>query len=197
MPVEDYRGFLVEEVPVARPGKIGYLAPKGAVKTGALARMFHHRCLLHPLAAGILDRTAVDFGNPFHNSLAQAIEIVHYLEQALCLVNKLAGDELPAAVVHPKEIAAGTLGRGGTWPRRGVAAIEAPRGLLFHEVQIAKDGTIAAYNIIAPTGLNLSGLQQEAALLVHRYQGDSAERKTDLLEDLIRAIDPCITCAVH
>lgn len=195
--VEEYREFLFEDVPLAHPGKVGYLAPREPVKTGALARMFHHRQRLQPLAARILDRTSVDFANPYHNSLAQAIEVVHYLEQALCLINKLAGDELAAAVVHPKEVGAQALAREGDWPRRGVAVIEAPRGLLFHEVHIDKDGTISAYNIIAPTGLNLSGLGQEAALLVRRYQNEKDERKIELLEDLIRAIDPCITCAVH
>jgi sulfhydrogenase subunit alpha len=197
LPVKKYRDFLVEEIPLAHPGKVGYLAPKVPVKTGALARMFHHRQRLQPLAAGILDRTSVDFTNPFHNSLAQAIEIVNYLEQALCLINKLAGDELAAATVHPKEVNVRALAREGAWPQRGVAAIEAPRGLLFHDVHIEKNGTISAYNIIAPTGINLSGLEQEAALLVRSYQAENDERKIDLLEDLIRAIDPCITCAVH
>ncbi|MCD6388848.1 MAG: nickel-dependent hydrogenase large subunit, partial [Desulfobulbaceae bacterium] len=77
------------------------------------------------------------------------------------------------------------------------SAIEAPRGLLFHEVKVDDQGRIVYYNIIPPTVLNLSALDSEAFLLLKTYQDESDSRKTELLEELIRAMDPCITCAVH
>jgi len=71
------------------------------------------------------------------------------------------------------------------------------RGLLFHEVKVDDQGCIGYYNIIPPTVLNLSALDSEAFLLLKTYQDESDSRKTELLEELIRAMDPCITCAVH
>ena len=68
---------------------------------------------------------------------------------------------------------------------------------MFHEVHIDKLGNVVLYNIIPPTVLNLAGLEQEATLLLRSYRAESNDKKTALLEELIRAMDPCITCAVH
>ena len=100
-------------------------------------------------------------------------------------------------VVDRKEIRQQALQRNGPWPKQGVSAIEAPRGLLFHEVHIDKQGHVVLYNIIPPTVLNLMSLEQEATLLLRGNRVKSNDQKTALLEELIRAMDPCITCAVH
>ena len=78
------------------------------------------------------------------------------------------------------------------------AYIEAPRGILFHSVKIGADGKITDYNIIPPTQINLASLEKEADELMRKNKKkiSSSELKKQI-EQLIRAFDPCITCAVH
>ncbi len=125
------------------------------------------------------------------------MEILHYLEEAALLLDTLKGDDLRKTVVDSKKIMKKALDNDGPWPKRGISAIEAPRGVLFHEVQVDKKGNVVYYNIIPPTVLNLSSLDQEAILLLRTYQSEPNDKKTELLEELIRAMDPCVTCAVH
>ncbi len=125
------------------------------------------------------------------------MEIIHYLEESVRLLELLQREDLERVVVDRKEVRHQALERNGNWPRQGVSAIEAPRGLLFHEVHIDKQGNVALYNIITPTVLNLSSVEQEATLLLRSYRTEFNDKKNALLEELIRAMDPCITCAVH
>ena len=125
------------------------------------------------------------------------MELIHYLEETIRLLDTVQGDDLERVVADRKEVREKALADNALWPKRGVSAIEAPRGLLFHEVSINKQGNVTFYNIIPPTVLNLSGLEQEATLLLRSYRTEPDNKKIALLEDLIRAADPCITCAVH
>lgn len=195
--VDDYRDFIQEIIVCDHPSKVGYLAPEKPVKTGALARLSYYWHRLNPLAKKAFEESKPMFCNPFHNNLAQAVEILHYLEEAALLLDTLKGDDLRKTVVDRKKIRRTALDDESPWPRRGVSAIEAPRGLLFHEVQVDKKGNVVYYNIIPPTVLNLSSLDHEAILLLRTYQSEPNDKKTELLEELIRAMDPCVTCAVH
>lgn len=89
-----------------------------------------------------------------------------------------------------------------TWPARarGFGAHEVPRGALGHWVEIA-DGTIAHYQVVAPTTWNASprdaagrrGAYEQA--LVGTPVEDPA-RPIELLRT-VRSFDPCVACAVH
>lgn len=193
----DYRKFIHEVIRVGRPSKVACLVPNIPLKTGALARLSHYSQRLNPMAAKIFKENTPNFNNPFHANLAQAVELIHYLEEIIRLQDFVQGDDIERVVVDRKEVMEKALADNTIWPKRGVSAIEAPRGLLFHEVYINKQGNVTFYNIIPPTVLNLSGLEQEAALLLRSYRSESDNKKVALLEDLIRAADPCITCAVH
>jgi sulfhydrogenase subunit alpha len=195
--VDHYREFIHESIIPGRPGKVACLAPNIPVKTGALARLFYYSQRLNPLAGKVFKESNLKFSNPFHGNLAQAVEIVHYLEEAVRLLKLVQSEDLEGVVVDRKEVRRQALERNDLWPKKGVSAIEAPRGLLFHEVQIDKQGNVVLYNIIPPTVLNLASLEQEATLLLRSYRTESNDKKTALLEELIRAMDPCITCAVH
>jgi coenzyme F420-reducing hydrogenase alpha subunit len=194
---ENYKEFLEENIYINCPSKEGMLIAGMPVKSGALARLSRYWTRLHPRARKALEQTKVKFTNPFHNNLAQAVEIVHFLEEAVRIIDRLWNEDLQKAVVDPDIVQEQALKSAGPWPKRGVAAIEAPRGLLIHDVSIDHQGRITDYNIIPPTALNLSGLNEEATLLIQSYSKESAAKKRYLLEELIRAVDPCITCAVH
>ena len=195
--VDDYREFIHESTIPGQPSKVACLAPDIPIKTGALARLFYYSQRLNPLAGKVFKESKLKFSNPFHNNLAQAVEVIHYLEESIRLLERIQSEDLEKVVVDRKEVRQKALQMNGPWPKQGVSAIEAPRGLLFHEVHIDKQGHVVLYNIIPPTVLNLMSLEQEATLLLRSNRAESNDQKTALLEELIRAMDPCITCAVH
>ena len=196
-PVDEYQKFINEFIIPDHPSKVAHLSPNIPVKTGALARIFYYSRRLNPLAAKVFKESQLQFGNPFHNNPAQAVEIIHYLEEAVRLLELVQRENLDRVVVDRKEVRQQVLDSNISWPGQAVSAIEAPRGLLFHEVHIDGQGDVIHYNIIPPTVLNLAGLEQEAALLLRSCRKKPDDKKTALLEELIRAMDPCITCAVH
>ena len=80
---------------------------------------------------------------------------------------------------------------------RGVAAIEVPRGILFHDYTI-EDGTIIKANIITPTAQNLKVMEDEIKEMLPSLLKLKDEEKINLeIEKLIRAYDPCFSCSSH
>jgi F420-non-reducing hydrogenase large subunit len=82
----------------------------------------------------------------------------------------------------------------------GVGVVEAPRGLLSHHFRWDDDGYIRAANIITPTNANAgavdSSLKQVAARSIRGGQVDR-EKLEHEFGMLIRAYDPCLSCATH
>jgi hydrogenase large subunit len=80
------------------------------------------------------------------------------------------------------------------------AFVPAPRGILGHWANI-KDGVIKNYQIITPTGWNLSprdskdlpGPLEEA--LVGTVVDDGIHSKS--IAHVVRSFDPCLFCSVH
>ena len=169
--------------------KIGVLSGNKVIKVGALARLSSFSERLSADAKRALQESPLDFSNPFQNNLAQSIEILHFLEKTMDLINELQSKDLEKSkgikdIKLPKRIS------------EGRACLEAPRGILFHKVKINPQGKITYYNIIPPTQINLASLEKESQELVKKKGGSPKEIKKEI-EQLIRAFDPCITCAVH
>jgi len=193
----DYLYLIEEHTLKGQSGKVAYLKGKRPVKTGALSRIFRFNRHLNPLASVIFKELGINFQNPFHNNLSQAVELIHYLEEAGKLLAELGKGDVSEAKIDEKKVRQRALSGKGPWPRRGVGLIEAPRGILIHDVEIDKSGLVTNYNIITPTALNLSALAPEAELFLLKNPNLPREKKRTVLEDLVRASDPCITCAVH
>ena len=153
---------------------------------GALARINNSHTMLGKEAQGFVKKSKISFPsfNPFHNNIAQAIEIVHYLYEAIRLCRKLGIKDEP--VPQPKA-------RKG----HGIAAIEVPRGILWHEYAVNDHGRIEHANIITPTCQNLLNMQTD----VRAYLGHLLKKNKDEIvleiEKLIRAYDPCFSCSSH
>ena len=79
----------------------------------------------------------------------------------------------------------------------GIGAIEAPRGGLYNEIHFDDKGIIKYANIITPTVQNLTSIEKSAEALLQKYGSMDQKEKEHLLEMLVRAYDPCITCSVH
>ncbi|MFH1840726.1 MAG: nickel-dependent hydrogenase large subunit, partial [Candidatus Shapirobacteria bacterium] len=130
------------------------------------------------------------FNNPFNNNLAQAIEILHFLEETINLIEEISDkDLLKSKGVEKEKLPSEEVA--------GNACLEAPRGILFHQVKINSQGKITKYNIIPPTQINLASLEKEAQELIKKRGGVPPLQIKKQVEQLIRAFDPCITCAVH
>ena len=81
----------------------------------------------------------------------------------------------------------------------GIGVVEAPRGTLYHKVVLSADGTIKEGEVIVPTGQNQINIEQDVGRLIEQKiaEGMPKEQMPMEMEKLIRAYDPCMSCAAH
>ena len=79
----------------------------------------------------------------------------------------------------------------------GAGAVEAPRGILFHRYAFNENGVCTGGNICIPTGQNHANIQKDFEAFVPRLMDRPPEEVKLLLEMLVRAYDPCISCSTH
>jgi coenzyme F420-reducing hydrogenase alpha subunit len=159
---------------------------------GALARINNNQHQLNPEALKLARDffgEEIDY-NTFHNICAQAIEVVHFIEEIQKLLDRyLSSSWKEKDIVFQQKIQA----RNGN----GLGVCEAPRGTLFHIYWITKSGKISGCNIITPTAQFLQNLENDLKVfLPNLKQMKESERKRKI-KMLIRAYDPCISCATH
>lgn len=155
---------------------------------GASSRVVVNADRLDEETKGIIKELGIKFPskNPFHNNIAQAVELLYLFNRTLKLL-----DSLDDYKDEDKEIK--------IKPGRGVSALEAPRGTLFHEYEINEEGKISYCNIITPTAQNLNQMEID----IKNYVNTLIENKmhkdniTLEIEKLIRAYDPCFSCSTH
>ncbi len=82
---------------------------------------------------------------------------------------------------------------------RGVGASEAPRGTLFHDYTVDRDGILAKVNLIVATGHNNLAMNRTVAQIARHYvRGeDIPEPVLNRIEHGIRCFDPCLSCSTH
>lgn len=123
--------------------------------------------------------------NMNHSLLARALEIHYALQEALELLE-------PGTDGSVSRVAC-AIRRGS-----GIAATEAPRGILWHRYEIAGDGTVERARIIPPTSQNQSVMETDLKRSLERGGLDRPD--DDLKRDaerIVRNYDPCISCATH
>ena len=79
----------------------------------------------------------------------------------------------------------------------GCGATEAPRGVCWHRYRVAADGTVEDARIVPPTSQNQARIEQDLVELAPALLALEHEEATRMCERLIRAYDPCISCATH
>jgi coenzyme F420-reducing hydrogenase alpha subunit len=126
--------------------------------------------------------------NTFLNSAAQAVEMVHCIEDSILII-----DELLTRGVQPEEPPAVRLNGGG----EGVGSCDVPRGILFHNYVYDEDGICTEANCIIPTNQNYANLNADMHALLPRILDKPQEEIRLMLEMLVRAYDPCISCSTH
>jgi len=78
-----------------------------------------------------------------------------------------------------------------------VGVIEAPRGVLFHDYEFDEQGKCVSANLVIPTAQDLANLDADIRRIVPQLADQTKEQITRQLEMLVRAYDPCISCATH
>jgi sulfhydrogenase subunit alpha len=153
---------------------------------GALARLNLNRDILHPRTKGdtASHLSAFPSNNIYHNNLAQAIEILQCVDDAIDLLRTIqVADEKPIR----------TSATAGT----GVGVIEAPRGLLYHMAKVNEKGVIEDYDVIVPTAQNQINIENDLRdYFTENLDKDEATLRVNA-ESIIRAYDPCMSCATN
>ncbi|MBN1368021.1 MAG: nickel-dependent hydrogenase large subunit, partial [Dehalococcoidales bacterium] len=124
--------------------------------------------------------------NPFMITVAQVVECLHGAEEAISIIDKLLAKGIKEEPINVK-VRAG----------RGVGAVEAPRGILFHDYTYDENGIVQKANCIIPTNQNHNNIQHDMEELVPKILDQSEDKIRLTLEMLVRAYDPCISCSTH
>ncbi|MBI3963844.1 MAG: Ni/Fe hydrogenase subunit alpha, partial [Candidatus Kerfeldbacteria bacterium] len=70
---------------------------------------------------------------------------------------------------------------------------------LYHQIELDDTGTVVRGEIVVPTGQNQLNIEQDLARRVEELLPENPPKETiqHELEKLIRAYDPCMSCASH
>lgn len=186
-PAGEYRDFVTESV-------VGHSNSKHSVvdgrtfMVGALSRVNLSWDRLMPAARIAASKAGLRpvSRNTFANNLCQAVELVDAAERCALLCERLAEDRGSCAPV-PFRVKACS----------GTAATEAPRGTLYHSLSIDDDGTVISGNVVTPTAQNLANLEADMRAFAPTVAHLPETEFVLSIEQLVRAYDPCLSCAVH
>jgi len=185
---KDYRN-LTNEYCVPHSTAKHCKANRDSYMVGALARVNNNFQKLSPLAKSIANELGFRpfVHNPYYINIAQLIETAHCFEESIKMLTELLRKGL-------KEEKPNVKPRAGT----GVGAVEAPRGILYHEYTYNSEGILINANCVIPTGQNLKNIELDMKKLVPEIiEKENEEDITKKLEMLVRAYDPCISCSAH
>jgi sulfhydrogenase subunit alpha len=156
---------------------------------GALARFNNNYDQLHPRAKAAAEALGMKpiVTNTFLNSGAQAVEIVHCVEDSIRIIDELVERGIKKEPLYQFQ------GKGG----EGVGSCDVPRGILFHNYVIDDEGIVQGANCVIPTGQNCANMEADMRALVPQILDRPQEEITHMMEMLIRAYDPCISCSTH
>ena len=165
--------------------------PKGIYRTNTLARMNVCDKIDTPLAQAELEEYREKFGRPAQPTLlyhwARLIELLHNAENTIRLLDD---PEITSTDIRKK-----------VEPRaaRGIGCVEAPRGTLIHDYETDENGLMTNVNLIVGTThnnapINMS-VKSAAKDLIKDGKYDQGILNT--IEMMIRAHDPCLSCATH
>lgn len=186
-PASEYRDYITEAV-VGHSNAKHSTVDGRTFMVGSLPRINLSSAQLMPRAAEVLSALglAVPSLNTFHNNVCQAIELVDATERCVAYIDELleaGGSSAPA----PFAVRAGF----------GAAATEAPRGTLYHAYGIDDAGMVVRGDIITPTAQNLGNLEADMRAFAPTIADLPREEFVLAMEKLVRAYDPCLSCAVH
>ena len=189
--VENYHKYLQESSVIYSHAKRSTF--KGQpVMVGSLARLFHFHERLGSQSLNIYKNSPMASGqhNSIYNNLAQSIEIIEAIFKALNLVENLLQqpDLFNQSIKQDFKVKAGSA----------VGAIECPRGTLYHQYELNDQGQVINADMITPSAQNSYRIEMDIKENVENSINNLSKTQiVNNLETLVRAYDPCNTCATH
>jgi NAD-reducing hydrogenase large subunit len=191
-----YRDFIGEAVEPYSFMKFPYFKavgyPEGAYRVGPLARLNVASHCGTPLADDELKQFKRLGKNgvvqsTFHYHYARLIELLFCLETAKTLLEDpeiLSEHVTSKALVNNYE---------------GVGVAEAPRGTLIHHYKVDTQGMVTWNNMIIATEHNNIAYNTAVTQVAKKYvkARQLQEGMLNRVEAVIRAFDPCLSCATH
>jgi NAD-reducing hydrogenase large subunit len=193
---DDYEKYIGEAVepysfmkfPYFKP--LGY--PKGMYRVGPLARLNVASHCGTPLA----DAEFKEFKKLGSNGIVQSTFHYHYarLIEALYCVERTK-----ILLEDPDTLGENVYSNAKAINPQGIGACEAPRGTLFHHYKVNKDGLITWNNMIIATEHNNLAYNEAITQVAKKYvkAKQLQEGMLNRVEAVIRAFDPCLSCATH
>jgi NAD-reducing hydrogenase large subunit len=192
---QDFREYIGEAVQKTSYLKSPYYKPMGfpdgMYRVGPLARLNVCEQMGVPQADTELKyfkklgRGAVTSSFMYHYArlieILAAIEIVEqYLDDADLMTDRLRAEA-------------------GVNRLKGVGVSEAPRGTLFHDYEVDRNGLLQRVNLIVATGQNNLAMNRTVAQIARHYvKGEKIEEPMlNRVEAGIRCYDPCLSCSTH
>jgi len=155
-------------------------------RVGALSRINLNQDSLEPAARALIKDLKLKFPSDsiYCNNIAQAIELVHLIDSSIRIMQGIEPRHEIIKQPRPREAEA-------------VGVTEAPRGTLYHHYAFDPNGFVKRANIIVPTNQNNRTIENDLKEFIPSLL-ELPQEKADLeIEKLIRAYDPCISCATH
>jgi len=183
----EYQRYLTEQ-PVENSYSNATLFNGHVMRANSLARLNLLPRLGTPIADIYMLRFQREWGHPAHAillfDLARGIELVYCLEKALEMLEHIPDGEIKAPYT-PRD-------------GEGCGVVEAPRGPLIHHFNVV-NGLVEKARFIIPTQHNILAIEQALMVAARRYvHGDRIDLELErAVGRVVRAFDPCISCATH
>lgn len=188
IPKSEFKNYLkYVQIPYSQAEGYEFSDTQKDYLVGSLARINLNKDLLHPRTKADLADNALSVfpsNNIYHNNLAQAIEILHCVDEAIDILKTIKiADEKP--VRKPAQAGA------------GVGLVEAPRGILYHMAKVNDKGIIEDYDVVVPTAQNQINIENDLKDYFNKNLDKSEETLRLDAEKIVRAYDPCMSCATN
>lgn len=122
--------------------------------------------------------------NIFDNNLSQGIEILHSIDSSTKILEEFKFKEESPPQIKLKS-------------SEGIGVVEAPRGTLYHMIYLNEEGKVKFANLVIPTAQNHIQMELDIKKIIEQNLRKSKHKIQHLVEMLIRAYDPCFSCASH
>jgi F420-non-reducing hydrogenase large subunit len=164
----------------------------GVYRVNSLARLNVADGMATPLAQEAYEKLYNLFGKkPVHNILAyhwaRLIELLYASERILELISDPSITDTHVRTIPTDE------------PSEGIAAVEAPRGTLYHHYVTDKKGIVRKVNLIVATVQNNAAINMSVKKAAQNLirNGKVNDTLLNMVEMAVRAYDPCLACSSH
>ena len=193
---EEYTDIVAEHVKPYSWLKFPYIKemgyPEGIYRVAPLSRI--NVCDDMPKEAPLAQAALKDFRDAFGYAQAPLLfnyaRLIELLASAECAANALEEDLSGQKFPEELERTAG----------EGVGIVEAPRGTLIHHYESDDNGLCSKANIVVATIQNNPAMEMGIHQVAKDYIKPGVEVDDsifNLMEMVIRAYDPCLSCATH